>query len=252
MPVSTLGNGSGTRPIGTLVELHEHEVPDLEPARTVLAVVRDALRTLGELRAAVEMDLAARPARAGVGHAPEVVVVARVDVAPLRHPLRRQADLVAPDLPGDVVVRVGRGRQALAGDAEVPRQEVPGELDRLALEVVAEAPVAEHLEERVVPGGPPHFLEVVVLAGDAQDALVVDGAVVGARLRAREHFLELDHARVGEQQRLVAGRDQGRGRHDRMAALREELDEAAPDLVRGQELDPRIGWWRCRQVFGRR
>ena len=36
-PVSTLGNGSGVATVGLLVELHEHEVPDLEPARAVLA-----------------------------------------------------------------------------------------------------------------------------------------------------------------------------------------------------------------------
>ena len=102
--MSTLVNGSGDAAVGELVELHEHEVPDLEPARAVLAVVRDALRALGRVRAAVEVDLAARPARAGVGHPPEVAVVACVDVAPARHALGRQADLVAPDVPGDLVV----------------------------------------------------------------------------------------------------------------------------------------------------
>ena len=69
--------------VGALVELHEHEVPDLEPARAVsrsgpgcTAAPRDSCD------AAIEMDLAARPARSGVGHPPEVVVVAVVDVAP--------------------------------------------------------------------------------------------------------------------------------------------------------------------------
>ena len=80
--MSTLVNGSGHAPIGPLVELHEHQVPDLEPARAVLGVVGDALRALGELRAAIEMDLAARPARTRLGHPPEVLVVAGVDVAP--------------------------------------------------------------------------------------------------------------------------------------------------------------------------
>ena len=75
-----------------------------------------------------------------------------------------------PDVPGHVVVRVGRGRQPLARDAEVAGQEVPGPVDRLALEVVAERPVAEHLEERVMAGRPADLLEVVVLAGDAQDS----------------------------------------------------------------------------------
>ena len=118
-----------------------------------------------------------------------------------RHPLRRQADLVAPDRPGDLVVLVGRRRQALAGDAEVPGQELPGPVDRLALEVVAEAPVAEHLEEGVVARRAADLLEVVVLAGDAQAALVVDRPAVRARLGAGQDVLELDHARVREQER---------------------------------------------------
>ena len=117
-----------------------------------LAVVGDALGSLGQVRAAIEMDLAARPARTGVRHPPEVAVVAVVDVAPARHPFGRQADLVAPDCAGDVVVLVRRRREAFPRDAQVAGQEVPGVEDGLALEVVAERPVAEHLEERVVRG----------------------------------------------------------------------------------------------------
>ena len=57
--------------------------------------------------------------------------------------------------------------------AGMPRsrgQEVPRPVDGVALEVVAEAPVAEHLEEGVVPWRPADLLEVVVLAGHAQDS----------------------------------------------------------------------------------
>ena len=78
------------------------------------------------------------------------------------------------------------------------------------LEVVAEAPVAEHLEEGVVAGGPAHLFEVVVLARDAEDALIVDRTAVGACLRPGEDVLELDHPRVREEERLVAGRDERR------------------------------------------
>ncbi len=155
-----------------LVELHEHEVPELEPARAVLVVVGDALRALGQLGAAIEVDLAAWPARSGVRHPPEVLVVAGVDVAPARHPLRGQPDLVAPDVPGHVVVRVGGGCQTVGRDPHLDREELPCPVDRLALEVVAEAPVAEHLEEGVVPRRPADLLEVVVLAGNPQAALV--------------------------------------------------------------------------------
>ncbi len=158
----------------------------------------------------------------------------------MRHPLGRQADLLAPDLAGDLVILVCRGRESVAGDAQVAGQEVPGEQDRVALEVVAERPVAEHLEERVVARRPPDLFEVVVLAGDAQAALVVDRPLVRARLGADQDVLELDHPRVREQQRRVPGRDQAGAGHDGVTALGEELDEAAADLGSGQRDDPRI------------
>ena len=172
--------------VRALVELHEHEVPDLEPARAVLAVVGDALRALA--RGARRGRSGSRcTARTGPMSAIRQKFLSSpfVDVAPAGHPLRRQADLVAPDVAGDVVVRVGRRRQPVGGDAEVAGQEVPGPVDRLALEVVAEAPVAEHLEERVVAGRPADLLEVVVLAGDPQAALVVDRPGVASASRRR-------------------------------------------------------------------
>src|SRR5258706_2476933 len=187
------------------------------------------------------MDLAAGSARPRLGHPPEVLVVSGVDIAPLGHPLGRQANLVAPDVPGDLVVGVGRCGKALAGNAQVAGQEVPRPLDRLALEVVAEAPVAEHLEERVVAWGPADLLEIVVLAGDAQHPLVVDRTGVRPLLGAREDVLELDHPAVREEERLVSGRHEAGARHDRVEALLEILEKPPPDLRGGPGLDPGIG-----------
>src|SRR5262245_56420770 len=87
---------------------------------------------------------------------------------------------------------------------------------------------------------PADLLEVVVLAGDAEAALVVDGAPVRPLLGAGQGILELDHPGVREEQRLVAGRDETGARDDRVASLGEELDEPPPDLVGGQRSDPRI------------
>jgi hypothetical protein len=44
--VDARGGQRRQRPVGPQLELHEHEVPDLEPARARLAMVRDALRGL--------------------------------------------------------------------------------------------------------------------------------------------------------------------------------------------------------------
>ena len=114
-------------------------------------------------------------------------------------------------------------------------------MDRLALEVVAEAPVAEHLEERVVARRPADLLEVVVLAGDAQAALVVDRAVVrravSAPVRTSLNWTipEFVNSSVWSPAgtRLALGTT-------RVTALGEELEEPPPDLGGGEERDPGI------------
>ena len=108
---------------------------------------------------------------------------------------------------GLVVVLVDRAPEPLGRDAEVLRQKLPREADRVALEVVAEAEVAEHLEERVMARRVADVLEVVVLAARAHAMLRARGARDRALLAADEHVLELDHAGVREQQRRVVARD---------------------------------------------
>src|SRR5215210_8220573 len=108
-------------------------------------MIGDAMRPLRQMGAAVEVDLAAWPARSGVSHAPEVAVVTDIDVAPDRHALLGHADL-APVLPGFLVVLVRRRAEALPRDLVNLGQQLLRPDDRLALEVIAEAPVAEHLE----------------------------------------------------------------------------------------------------------
>src|SRR5690606_9970557 len=108
----------------------------------------------------VEVDLAARAARPGLAHLPEVVLVAEPE-----DPLRRQTRDLLPQLRGFVVRVVDRRPEALLRQAVLLREQLPREAYRIALEVVAEGEVAEHLEERVVPRRDTHLLEVVVLAG---------------------------------------------------------------------------------------
>src|SRR5678815_3812435 len=75
------------------IELHEHQVPDFDVAIT-LRVVR-AGRTALDFRAVVVKDFAARPARSGVGHLPEVIryVLGLAGlVADAHTTLRRHAD----------------------------------------------------------------------------------------------------------------------------------------------------------------
>ena len=110
---------------------------------------------------------------------------------------------------------------------------VPRVLDGLALEVVAEREVAEHLEEGVVARGLADLVEVVVLAARADALLRRGGARVVALLRAEEHVLELVHPGVGEEQRRVVRGQQRAARHAAVAALLEVSDKGLAYFVSG-------------------
>ena len=107
-PVSIDGFGSGVRgAVGRLVVLHEDEVPELhEP---IAGGVAERAAVGPELGPAVDVDLGARAARAGVAHLPEVVLVAEPLDAVQRH-----ADQLVPDRLGLVVGLVDGDPQAVA------------------------------------------------------------------------------------------------------------------------------------------
>ena len=129
------------------VVLHEDEVPVLEVAVAV-AADRAVRAVAAELRALVVVELRARAARAGGAGGPEVVLGAHAHDA-----LGRHADLVDPDRLGLVVVLVDRDPDALRVEPEHLDRVLPRPRGCLGLEVVAEAEVAEHLEEAVVAAG---------------------------------------------------------------------------------------------------
>ena len=210
--MSTQGVGSGVSvPVGVAVELHEHEIPDLDVA--VAVGLGRSRRAAPDFRAVVVEDLRARAARAGVGHLPEIVarVLGALVVADAHAALGRHADVLRPEVVRLVVVDVDGRPQLLRRQAVDLGQQLPRVADRVALEIVAEAEVAEHLEERVVARRVADVLEIVVLAAGAHAALRRRRAHVGPLVDAEEHVLELDHARIDEQQRrIVAGHERRR------------------------------------------
>ena len=114
--------------------------------------------------------------------------------------------------------------------------QLPGKGDGVALEVVAEAEVAQHLEEGVVAAGEADVFEVVVLAAGADAFLRGGRAGVVALLGAEEEVLELVHARVGEEQRGVVGGHQ-RGRvHAAVSLGLKEAQKQLADFVSRSEL----------------
>src|SRR5690606_41171042 len=143
-------------------------------------------RAAGDVRAVVEEDLGAWSAGTGVAHGPEVGFLAEAG-----HPLNGDAHLLGPDAFGLIVVLVDGDPQAVRIQSELVSEQLPREADGIALEIIPEAEIAEHLEERVVAGGVAHVLQVIVLAARAHAALAGGGAHVGTRILAEEHVLEL-------------------------------------------------------------
>jgi hypothetical protein len=81
--------------------------------------------------------------------------------------LIRQAGDLLPQIVGVVVVVVDRDHQPILVEPKSLRDQFPGELDRLRLEIIAEREIAEHLEERVMARGIADIVEIVVLAAGA-------------------------------------------------------------------------------------
>jgi len=219
--VHALGRQFVEGAVGLAVVLHEDVVPDLDDlGRAGVDHVRRAA-----VGGQVEMDFRARAAGAGLAHFPEVVLLAEAqDVVGI------DVGAGAPDVGGLVVGLVDGDPEAVLGELPDFRQEFPGPGNGLALVVVAEGPVAEHLEKRVVVGVAADFLEVVVLARDADALLGVGDALPGRLAGAEEDFLELVHARVREQQRGIRREHDGRRGHDLVPLRGEEVEERLADL----------------------
>ena len=217
--VDARGREVRPRAVGRLVELREDEVPDLH--ETALGVVA---RRAFAVRMEVVVELARWAAGAlGTGRAPEVVGVAAAADA-----LGSDAYLVAPDGLGLVVALVHGHEEALGVEGQDVGDELPRPLDGLALEVVADAEVAQHLEE-----GQVREVADLVDVGGAEALLRRGEPPVGRLLVAGVVGLERHHARGGEQQRRVAGGYEGGAGHDEMTALLEEPEERGAYLVAG-------------------
>ena len=132
---------------------------------------------------------------------------------------------------GVVVLAEDGDVELVLGQAVILGDEVPGELDGLGFEVIAEGEIAEHLEEGVMAAGVADVFEVVVLAAGAHAFLRGGGAGVIALLEAEEHVLELVHAGVGEQQGGVVGGHQRGAADHAVAAFGKEVEKALSDFV---------------------
>ena len=134
-----------------LVELHEHQVPHFyEPiaglaraGQCVLAVGAAVGPQASAVRAEVVVDLAAGTARAFASRgAPEVVLL--VESA---DSLGRHSRAGGPQMKGLAIVSKDGGPDAIRLQPQALGDELPSEANGVLLEVIADAEVAEHLEE---------------------------------------------------------------------------------------------------------
>ena len=136
MPVSIDGRGSGVSlPVGVAVELHEDEVPDLDEASA--AVARETARARGRARRPPDRDRSGSPSTDRTGRSrpsARIVLLVEAEDAALGH----AGDLL-PELLGLVVLAEDGDVQLVLRQAVILGEQVPGELDRFGLEVVAEA-----------------------------------------------------------------------------------------------------------------
>ena len=206
------------------IVLLEHEVPYLDVAIAYIrAGIVGAVRILD---AGIEEDLGAWTARAGRAHRPEVVFVEARDAR------GREPDLALPESSRFVVADVHRDVQFLGGDAQPLGEQLPREEDRIALVVVAETEVAQHLQERAVASRAADVLDIALRAGDAQAALHRHDPRSGRCDFAEESGHELFHPGDGEQRGgLGVGNQTGRGRV-RVPFRDEEIDERGTELLR--------------------
>ena len=212
-----------------LLELHEHEVPDLDEAVTVL--IGAARRAAGDLVAVVEEDFRTGAARAGIAHRPEIV--ARRDPDDPR--IVKARDLL-PDRGGFLVLGIDGDQQAFRVEPVILGDKLPGEADRVVLEIVAEGKIPQHFEEGVVARGVADIVEVIVLAAGAHAFLRRRGARRKRGFHTGEDVLERHHACVDEQQGRVVLRHQRRRWPAGMAVLLKKAEERLPDLVNALHL----------------
>jgi len=168
------------------------------------------------------VDLAARAARAGLAHGPEVVLVSQP-----HHAIVADAGDLLPQRAGLVVGVVDRVDQPTGVDGVDSGQQLVGKADSVGLEVVSEREIAQHLEEGVVARGATDVLQIVVLAAGAHALLRGGGPQIGQAGLTGEDVLELIHPRVGEQQGgIVLGHQRRAG--DLLVALRAEIVQELP------------------------
>ena len=157
-PVSTFLAGRSVRLPSCVAEvLHEHEVPELD-----VAVARPPWA--GPPSAPHSGPQSQKISEHGP-HGPVSPISQKLSLSRRWMRSHGEPDLLGPDRLRLVVADVDGDPDAVAVEAQPLGDELPRPRDGVGLEVVAEAEVAEHLEEAEVARRAADRVEVVVLAG---------------------------------------------------------------------------------------
>ena len=226
-PHAGIDRGFGQRraiAIGILVKLHEDQVPYLDKAVTIF--VRRTGRATGNVLAMIVEDFAARTARPGIAHGPEIVARRDAD-----DPLIGQAGNLAPQIKRLVIGVIDSGGQLVGRKSPFLRQKSPCMANRLFLEVISEGKITQHLEECVMPCGIADIIEIVVFAPGADTFLRAGRARRRWCFKAGKDILERHHPGIDEHQCRVVIGHQRRALHGCVVCAREIIEEGAANIV---------------------
>jgi hypothetical protein len=221
--------------VGLAQKFHEDVVPNLNHAGVVVVdqlCARDSRAVSGGPH--VYVDLRTRTARTRIPHFPKIVFFGTVQNAVLGNVFfpNRLGLLVRSQSVGGIASK-NRHVQLVRVDFVDLGQKLPGPSNGVLFEVIAKTPVPEHLEQRMVVGVVPDFLQIVVLARHPQAFLRVRNPRMLHRRDAQEHIFERIHAGIGEQQGGVVLDDQRCGWYNRMPFGGKKIKKSLSDLARG-------------------
>src|SRR5271166_2443159 len=136
-------------------------------------------------------NLGAWTARTRLPHGPKIGFLAEPRAASRTNP-----DFLGPDAFRFLVLREDRHPQTVLWNTQRTGHEIPGEVNRFALEIVAKAEIAEHFEKSMMSGRVADILQIIVFAAGTHAALCARCARIIARFLAEKYVLELHHARI--------------------------------------------------------
>ena len=172
-------------------------VPELKVSVAVTA--RFAVRfSASPLRASVIVDLRTRSARAEPD-LPEVVVLSEADDLLFRH-----SDHILPDLVCLIIIFIYCCPELFFRHLEPFRAEFPAPLQRLFLEVISEAEVAEHFKECAVTCSLSDILNVI----GPDTLLACSHSLLRRCLSTCKIWFERSHSGIDYKKAFIISRDQ--------------------------------------------